>query len=132
MGGSLSLIAEFSDRPPVALSGIAAENLERVFEPFERIGADRRGVEGTGIGLAISKRLVELMGGEISVRSVVGQGSTFRVELPRMDGVEAIPRLLQAAPDTRILVFTAYDTDERVFGAIRAPPSAPVPDGALP
>jgi DNA-binding NarL/FixJ family response regulator len=42
------------------------------------------------------------------------------LELPRMDGVEAIPRLMQAAPDTRILVFTAYDTDERVFGAIRA------------
>jgi DNA-binding NarL/FixJ family response regulator len=42
------------------------------------------------------------------------------LELPGMDGVEAIPPLLQAAPDTRLLVFTAYDTDERVFGAIRA------------
>jgi DNA-binding NarL/FixJ family response regulator len=42
------------------------------------------------------------------------------LELPGMNGVEAIPPLLQAAPDARVLVFTAYDTDERVFGAIRA------------
>lgn len=42
------------------------------------------------------------------------------LELPGMDGVEAIPRLAEAAPSARVLVFTAYDTDERVFGAIRA------------
>jgi len=42
------------------------------------------------------------------------------LELPGMSGVEAIPRILQAHPETRVLVFTAYDTDERVFGAIRA------------
>lgn len=42
------------------------------------------------------------------------------LELPGMDGVEALPHLLQAAPEARILVFTAYDTDERVLGAIRA------------
>jgi DNA-binding NarL/FixJ family response regulator len=42
------------------------------------------------------------------------------LEMPGMDGVEAIPRLADAAPAARVLVFTAYDTDERVFGAIRA------------
>lgn len=42
------------------------------------------------------------------------------LELPKMGGVEAIPRLLEVAPATRIIVFTAYDTDERVFGAIQA------------
>ena len=42
------------------------------------------------------------------------------LELPGMDGVAAIPRLLERSPETRILVFTAYDTDERVLGAIRA------------
>jgi DNA-binding NarL/FixJ family response regulator len=42
------------------------------------------------------------------------------LELPGMDGIAAIPRLLAASPETRILVFTAYDTDERVLGAIRA------------
>ena len=42
------------------------------------------------------------------------------LELPGLDGVEAIPRLLEASPEVRVLVFTAYDTDERVVGAIRA------------
>jgi DNA-binding NarL/FixJ family response regulator len=42
------------------------------------------------------------------------------LEMPGIDGVEAIPCLAQAAPDARVLVFTAYDTDERVFGALRA------------
>ena len=42
------------------------------------------------------------------------------LELPAMTGVEAIPRFVEASPGTRVLVFTAYDTDERVFGAIRS------------
>jgi DNA-binding NarL/FixJ family response regulator len=42
------------------------------------------------------------------------------LELPAMSGVEAIPRLIEASPETKVLVFTAYDTDERVIGAIRA------------
>jgi DNA-binding NarL/FixJ family response regulator len=42
------------------------------------------------------------------------------LELPGMDGVEAIPRLAEVSPDTRVLVFTAYDTDERVLGAVRS------------
>jgi DNA-binding NarL/FixJ family response regulator len=42
------------------------------------------------------------------------------LELPGLDGVEAIPRVAELSPDTRVLVFTAYDTDERVFGAVRA------------
>jgi DNA-binding NarL/FixJ family response regulator len=42
------------------------------------------------------------------------------LELPGVDGVQALPRVTEASPDTRVVVFTAYDTDERVFGAIRA------------
>ena len=56
--------------------------LERVFVPFDRLDADKRGVEGTGIGLALSKTFVEAMDGAIGVESTVGQGSTFWVELP--------------------------------------------------
>ncbi|HWF49656.1 MAG TPA: PAS domain S-box protein [Solirubrobacteraceae bacterium] len=62
--------------------GIAPGNLPRVFEPFDRLGAEATDVEGTGLGLALSKRLIEAMGGEISVASVVGQGTTLAIELP--------------------------------------------------
>ena len=62
--------------------GIAAELVHRLFRPFERLDADARQVEGTGIGLAIAKGLVEAMGGTIGVTSRVGSGCTFWFELP--------------------------------------------------
>lgn len=62
--------------------GIPPENLGRLFIPFERLITDQYSVEGTGLGLALAKRLVELMEGRIGVESVVGQGSTFWIELP--------------------------------------------------
>ena len=62
--------------------GIRAEDLERVFTPFDRLGAEHSGIEGTGVGLTLSKHLVERMGGEIVVESTVGVGSTFTVFLP--------------------------------------------------
>src|SRR5688500_10054494 len=63
-------------------SGISQEKLEKLFIPFERLGIDRTSVEGTGLGLALSKRLAELMGGNIGVESAVGQGCTFWLDLP--------------------------------------------------
>ncbi|HEY7946669.1 MAG TPA: PAS domain S-box protein [Acidimicrobiales bacterium] len=62
--------------------GIHSEDLDRVFEPFDRLGAERSGVEGTGVGLTLSKHLVERMGGEIVVESTPAVGSTFTVLLP--------------------------------------------------
>ena len=62
--------------------GIAAEALPRLFKPFERIESAYDGIEGAGIGLALSKRLVEAMDGAIGAESVAGEGSTFWVELP--------------------------------------------------
>ncbi|MDY7820553.1 ATP-binding protein, partial [Burkholderia pseudomallei] len=70
-------------------AGIAMEKMDRLFTPFDRLDAEATGVEGTGLGLALSKRLVEAMGGTMSVESVVGQGSTFSVELPLTESPEA-------------------------------------------
>jgi len=65
-----------------------------LFTPFERLGAEQTGEEGTGIGLALSKRLAEAMGGTLWAASTLGQGSTFTVELPRVEGpVERYDRL---------------------------------------
>jgi len=62
--------------------GIAADALDRIFVPFERLEAERGGIEGTGIGLALSKALAEAMHGRVGVQSSLGLGSTFWVELP--------------------------------------------------
>jgi PAS domain S-box-containing protein len=82
--------------------GIPAERLGLLFVPFDRLGAEDTGVEGTGIGLALSRRLAEAMGGTLEAASTLGQGSTFSVELPRVEGpVERYERLtppVEAAP----------------------------------
>jgi CheY-like chemotaxis protein len=72
--------------------GLSPAQLEQLFQPFNRLGQEAGAEEGTGIGLVVSKRLVELMGGAIGVHSTVGVGSVFWVEL---DAVEA-PQLVDA------------------------------------
>jgi PAS domain S-box-containing protein len=62
--------------------GIRHEDLDRVFVPFDRLGAEQTGIEGTGVGLALSQHLCERMGGHLGVDSVVDVGSTFVVDLP--------------------------------------------------
>ena len=82
--------------------GIAAEKLPRLFDPFDRLEAERTEVEGSGIGLAITLRLVEAMNGEISVASVPEQGTTITVVLPRApadDGSPALPGPSAASGD---------------------------------
>ncbi|MEQ1861121.1 MAG: PAS domain-containing protein [Chthoniobacteraceae bacterium] len=62
--------------------GIAEDRLARLFVPFERLGAEASGVEGTGLGLALSRRIVSAFGGTLGVESIVGEGTTFWVDLP--------------------------------------------------
>jgi signal transduction histidine kinase len=62
--------------------GIPGDMMDRVFVPFDRLDAEERGIEGTGIGLSLSRTFIEAMDGTIGVESKVGVGSTFWVELP--------------------------------------------------
>ncbi len=62
--------------------GIRSEDLYRVFVPFDRLGLEHTGIEGSGVGLALSQHLCQRMGGELGVESVPEVGSTFVVELP--------------------------------------------------
>ncbi|MCG3773998.1 MAG: Aerobic respiration control sensor protein ArcB [Nitrospira sp.] len=62
-------------------AGLSLEQIAQLFQPFNRLGQDGGAVEGTGIGLVMTKRLIELMGGIIGVESTVGAGSAFWVEI---------------------------------------------------
>jgi signal transduction histidine kinase len=70
--------------------GIAPEDQETVFEEFRQVGTADKKVEGTGLGLALSRKFVELHGGRIWVKSEVGQGSTFTFTLPARPTDEAV------------------------------------------
>jgi predicted ATPase/signal transduction histidine kinase/DNA-binding NarL/FixJ family response regulator/tRNA A-37 threonylcarbamoyl transferase component Bud32 len=61
--------------------GIASDQLDEIFKPFQQVGEDSRKTEGTGLGLAISGQLVEMMGGTLQVKSTLGVGSTFWFDL---------------------------------------------------
>ena len=79
--------------------GIAPENLNRVFEDFGQIDnpmQDR--VKGTGLGLPLTRKLAQLLGGTVSVRSEPGLGSTFFAEIPRVFGREALPEVGRGLP----------------------------------
>ena len=87
-GGSIRLACHATPEGRVGIivadtgPGIPADKLERLFMPFDRLGAEQTVVQGTGLGLALSKGLVEAMGGTLTAHSVQGQGTTFTLELP--------------------------------------------------
>lgn len=92
--------------------GISPESIAKLFVPFERLDAAAAGIEGTGLGLALSRTLVDAMGGTIGVESVLGAGSTFTVELDR--GEQLAVRLLTGEPDP-LLKLRSYPGPRRVL-----------------
>jgi CheY-like chemotaxis protein/anti-sigma regulatory factor (Ser/Thr protein kinase) len=71
--------------------GLSPENIERIFIPFERLGAEQTAVEGTGIGLPLARSLTDAMGGRLTASSVPGQGSAFTISLPRAPDLVHVP-----------------------------------------
>ncbi len=135
------------DRLRIAVSdtgpGIAPELFDRVFTPFERLGAEKTQIEGTGIGLALSKRLTEAMGGSIGFTSELGAGSTFFVDLERAPSPIAA-RAAQPAPQReprtrRIGASVLYIEDnlanrllvERILGGLGGVDLRCAPEGRL-
>jgi PAS domain S-box-containing protein len=91
--------------------GLSAEKLAQLFQPFNRLGQETGTEEGTGIGLVVSKRLIELMDGGIGVVSTVGEGSTFWVDLIRSNAQmllaeKALPTAINAKIQNPRALFT--------------------------
>jgi two-component system sensor histidine kinase/response regulator len=93
--------------------GIPVERQREIFEPFNRLGVELTQEEGSGIGLTISRRLVQAMDGKIGFESFVGQGSKFWVELPVANETAAkmarVPSLFATAADTRCKILYIED-----------------------
>ena len=101
-GGSVAV--EYTLNPPNSIrigvrdtgQGLAPEQLAQLFQPFNRLGKEAGTEEGTGIGLVVTKRLIEFMGGSIGAESTVGVGSVFWFELSLTSA--PIPAVLEARP----------------------------------
>ena len=93
-GGRVVVSCEDRDGGRVRLNitdtgaGIRPEKLALLFTPFERLGAEKTGIEGSGLGLALSRGLAEAMGGQLGVISEIDRGSTFWIELAGMQGAK--------------------------------------------
>lgn len=116
-------VIDIADNGP----GIAADDLGRLFTPLERLDAEQRGIEGTGLGLALSRQLVTAMGGTIRATSQPGVGSVFSVELPRDGQMTATVSTgtaahveVQATAAASILMIGASADDRALFGALVA------------
>jgi PAS domain S-box-containing protein len=87
-------------------AGIPAEKLKLLCQPFERLGAEKTSVEGTGLGLALSRALAQAMGGRLGVDSIVDQGSTFWIELPSAIALQLSPEVAAVAAATPVQAHT--------------------------
>ncbi len=85
--------------------GLSEEQRAHLFEPFNRLGAERSKVDGTGIGLVITRRLVELMQGQLSVQSELGRGSRFELLLPAAEPAPAAVAETRGEPAARSVMY---------------------------
>ncbi len=115
-GGSVAVEWAMSAANTVHISvrdtgvGLTPEQVSQLFQPFNRLGKEATAEEGTGIGLVVTKRLVELMGGQIGVESTVGVGSVFWIDLT-----------LTSAP-----ALEAHEADHKETIRPQLPPGAPL------
>ncbi|MBY6261803.1 response regulator [Azospirillum sp. 412522] len=125
-GGSVTLSAELEQGVPVIRItdtglGIPAEDVDRVLEPFVRVeNTATRGVEGAGLGLPLTKRLVELHGGTLALRSTLGVGTTVTVRLPAS-------RLLPAEPGEASRTLAQPLAHPLEAAPVQPAPAAPLP-----
>jgi len=89
--------------------GIATEELDKIFEPFEQVGQDAHKVEGTGLGLTITKRILQLMGSQLQVKSTLGVGSTFWFEID----LPLSPKSIEVAPVMFSRPIIGYQGDKK-------------------
>jgi len=92
--------------------GIKPDSLSKLFTPFERLGAEQTGVEGTGLGLALSKRLLEMMGGSIGAENNPDRGATFWMVLPLVQ--DPVAQLQTAMPAVAAPVSPAQQQRQRI------------------
>jgi PAS domain S-box-containing protein len=97
-GGPGQLVLVVSDTG----RGLTPQQLERLFQPFTRFEAEGEVIQGTGIGLVITRRLVELMGGQLTVESTPGQGSVFRVHLKAVSPPAGVAEKLALVDDNSL------------------------------
>ncbi|MET0862940.1 MAG: PAS domain S-box protein [Nakamurella sp.] len=103
-GGTVSITAEVLANQLVNIAvtdtgmGIRSEHLPRLFTPFDRLGAEATGIEGTGVGLALAHRLMTIMGGGLSAVSESGSGSTFIATIPTATDPHRVLQTLPAPP----------------------------------
>ena len=96
-GGTVTLTCQAASPGQASLTvadtgpGIPAADLGRIFDPFERLGAEQTVIEGTGIGLPLARAFAEAMGGHLTAASAPGEGTTFTVTLPRTPDMVQAP-----------------------------------------
>ncbi len=104
VGGTVVVMCSASTEARIRISvhdtgvGLAADKLAQLFQPFNRLGQETSGEEGTGIGLVVTKRLVELMDGVMGVESTVGVGSEFWIELAAAVAPQLVERRAESLP----------------------------------